>query len=158
RALGRRGDDHLDPAPRGRAARLGRRARGHRRRAPPEAVAGRMSIRAAVTVARHALLRVVRDPPLLVFGIGLPALLMFLIGSTFYGGGSVDLGVLDLDRTPASSRMVERLEQLDGVELHRYDRVATLRRDVRTSTRTAGFVIPDGFEAASAAGTAEVGV
>ncbi|MDQ2648027.1 MAG: hypothetical protein M3Z03_00570, partial [Actinomycetota bacterium] len=117
-----------------------------------------MSLRTAGVIARHELRRVLRDPALIAFGLALPALLMFLIGSTFYGSSSIEIGVLDLDRSPASARMVERLDGFEGVGLRHYERRATLARDVRTRARDAGLVIPNGFGADADAGRAEVEV
>ena len=99
----------------------------------------------ALVIARHELLRLLRDRVLLVFGVGLPALIMLLVGSTFGGAGTIEIGVLDRDGSPASRAVVERLEAIDGVDVQIYEQETTLRRDVRTTARQAGLVVPKGY-------------
>jgi ABC-2 type transport system permease protein len=115
-------------------------------------------LRTAWVTARHDLRRVASERTMLVFGLALPVIIMTLVGLTFGGAGSIEVGVRDLDGSPRSAALIERLEHREGVEVKAYRDEAALRRDVRTTDTQAGLVIPAGYGEAVDAGRAEVDV
>jgi ABC-2 type transport system permease protein len=115
-------------------------------------------LRTAWTISVNELLRLRSHKEIIVFGLVLPAVIISLIGLTFGTTGSIDLGVLDRDRTERSAALVAHFEDVEGITLERYDDIDELRRDIRTTTVQAGLVIPEGYEAevAQGEGTVEV--
>jgi ABC-2 type transport system permease protein len=117
-----------------------------------------MNLRVAGWIARNELRRLLAHREILVFGLALPVIIITLIGLTFGSEGSIDLGVLDRDGSARSAALVDRLDEVDGVELEVYDDEDELRRDVRTTAVQAGLVLPDGYADALAAGDATLDV
>jgi ABC-2 type transport system permease protein len=113
-------------------------------------------LRTAGIVAGHELRRLVADKAILVFGLGLPIVIITLVGLTFGGQGRIDVGVIDLDHSARSAALIGRLEHRDGVEVRVYRSERNLRRDVRTGDLQAGMLVPDGYGEAVDAGAAEV--
>jgi ABC-2 type transport system permease protein len=112
--------------------------------------------RTAWTMVRHDLRRVAAERAILVFGFALPVIIILLVGLTFGGHSSIEIGVRDLDGTPGSAALVERLEHRRGIVVKRYGDERSLRRDVRTTDTQAGLVIPEGYADAVAGGGGEV--
>ena len=110
------------------------------------------------TITRHELRRIVTDRAIVVFGLVLPIVIIVLVGLTFGGTGTLDLGVRDLDGSPRSEALIHRLEHLKAVDLKVYGSEATMRRDVRTTDTQAGIVIPAGYGDDLDAGAAKVDV
>ncbi len=115
-------------------------------------------LRAVWAICRHDLLRMAREKSMLVFGLALPVVIITLVGLTFGGVGSLDIGVQDLDGSPRSSALVDRLEGLDGVTVRRYDDVDSMRRDVRITTLQAALIVPEGYGERVDEGSAQVDV
>jgi ABC-2 type transport system permease protein len=115
-------------------------------------------LRTAWTISRHELRRLVTDPAMILFGLALPMVIIVLVGLTFGGSGTIELGVHDLDGSPRSEALISRLDHLRGVDLHVYGSESTMRRDVRTTDAQAGLVIPSGYGQDLDAGAAKVDV
>ena len=115
-------------------------------------------LRTAWVVTRHELHRIVSERVMIVFGLVLPILIIVLVGLTFGGAGSVDLGILDADGSPRAEEIVARLQSLDGVKVTEYDSESSMRRDVRTGFVQAGLLLPAGYgdDLASGAATVEL--
>ncbi len=113
-------------------------------------------VRVALAIAQNELRRLLADRTILVFGLGLPVIIITLIGLTFGSTGSIDVGVLDQDDSVRSAALIRRLEDLEAVDVVRYEDIDKLRRDVRSTSRQAGLVIPAGYAGAVAAGDARL--
>jgi ABC-2 type transport system permease protein len=113
-------------------------------------------LRTAWIVGRHEMRRLIADKAILVFGLGLPIVIITLVGLTFGGAGRIDVGVIDLDHTARSTALVERLEHRDGVDVRHYRSEHNLRRDVRTGDLQIGMVVPAGYGGDVDAGSATV--
>lgn len=96
-------------------------------------------------VVRHDFRRMASEKSMLVFGLALPVVIITLVGLTFGGSGSLDIGVQDLDRSDRSTALVERLDGLEGVTVRRYDDDDAMRRDVRITTLQAALIVPAGY-------------
>lgn len=105
-------------------------------------------IRPLLGIARYELLRVGRDRLNLFFLLGLPLLVMVIIGSTF-GGTTTNLpvGIITQPQTQAGD-LVRELEQSPALTLTTYTNLDALERDIRTGRQLGGLVIaagpPDG--------------
>ena len=109
-------------------------------------------------ICRHELTRLWREKSMLVFGLALPVVIIVLVGLTFGGTGSIEIGVQDLDGSPRAEALVDRLDHLDGVVIRRYDDAGAMRRDIRTTDTNAGLIVPAGYGADLDAGAAQVEV
>lgn len=114
--------------------------------------------RTVLAITRNELLRLTAHKELVLFGLALPVIIISLVGLTFGTSGSIDLGVVDHDRTERSAALLERLRGAGGVTLEVYDDEGTMRQDVRTTAIEAGVVIPEGYEEAVDAGAGRLGV
>ncbi len=115
-------------------------------------------LRAVWAICRHDLLRMAREKSMLVFGLALPVVIITLVGLTFGGAGSLDIGVQDLDGSPRSTALVDRLEDLEGVTVRHYDDLGSMRRDVRITTLQAALIVPEGYGERVDEGSAQVDV
>jgi ABC-2 type transport system permease protein len=106
------------------------------------------TVRAIAAIAFNEIRLIARDRVALFFVVALPAAIMFIIGSTFGGMESLQVGVLDRDDTASSRALVAALDRGDGLDVERFDSLDGLRREVRTGTVGAGLVVPDGYGAA----------
>ena len=86
---------------------------------------------------------------MLVFGLALPVIIITLVGLTFGGGRHHRDRGPGPGRSPRSEALIDRLEDLDGVELKHYDDERAMRRDVRTTDTNAGVIVPEGYGATS---------
>lgn len=100
---------------------------------------------AIVTIAGSELRRTFRDRTAVIFLLGLPVAIILIVGITFGGADSLDVGVVDHDGTAASRTLVDGLDRIEGVET--YGSTETLRRDIRSGAVGAGVVIPEGYGA-----------
>ena len=112
--------------------------------------AARPALRAVATIAGSELRRTFRDRTAVFFLLVVPLAIILLIGTTFGGSDSLDVGVVDHDRSDESRALVDGLAAIEGVAT--YGSTDTLRRDVRSGAVGAGVVIPDGYGADLAAG------
>jgi ABC-2 type transport system permease protein len=101
--------------------------------------------RAIATIARNGIRRTLRDRIALLFIVGLPVVIILIIGSAFGSMESVTVGVVDLDRTDASRDLLAQLDGGEGIDLERFDSADDMRREVRTDAIGAGIVIPAGY-------------
>ncbi|TVR22852.1 MAG: ABC transporter permease [Ilumatobacter sp.] len=131
------------------------RDRDRRHRASPCRVGGAVSaVGAARAVARVELARIVRDRTGMAFIVVLPVLVIIVIGSSIGSvSGSARIGVLDLDRTTASSVLIDDLDTSDHLEVVLVDDLESLTVDVRLDRIRLGVVIPAGHADRLAAGT-----
>jgi ABC-2 type transport system permease protein len=117
--------------------------------------------RAVGVIALNELRRAATDRTALFFSLALPVIIIVIIGSTFGGTPSLEVGTLDRDHSYPSAALVDALDGTEGVAVERYDSLDSLRRDVRTGTVAGGLVIPPGYsrevaDADADAGTATV--
>jgi ABC-2 type transport system permease protein len=115
-------------------------------------------LRTVWAICRHDAQRMAREKSMLVFGLALPVIIITLVGLTFGGEGSLDIGVQDLDDSPRSAALVERLEDFDGVTVKHYDDEGSMRRDVRITDLQAALIVPAGYGGDLDAGSAQVDV
>jgi ABC-2 type transport system permease protein len=108
--------------------------------------------RAVGVIALNELRRAATDRTALFFSLALPVIIIVIIGSTFGGTPSLEVGTLDRDHSDPSATLVDALDGTEGVAVERYDSLDSLRRDVRTGTVAGGLVIPSGY-GADVAGT-----
>jgi ABC-2 type transport system permease protein len=101
--------------------------------------------RAVVAIALNELRRAGTDRTALFFSLALPVIIIVIIGSTFGGTPSLEIGTLDRDHSDRSAALIEALDRSDGVSVERYDSPDSLRRDVRTGAVAAGVVVPTGY-------------
>ncbi|MDD9369938.1 MAG: ABC transporter permease [Acidimicrobiales bacterium] len=107
--------------------------------------------RAIGVIALNNVQRTARDRTTLFFAIGLPIVIMVVIGSTFGGMQDFTIGVVDEDGTAASADLIATVDGGD-IDIERYDSAATLRRDIRAGSLAAGLVVPEGYGATLDAG------
>jgi ABC-2 type transport system permease protein len=117
--------------------------------------------RAVGVIALNELRRAATDRTALFFSLALPVIIIVIIGSTFGGTPSLEVGTLDRDHSYPSAALVDALDGTEGVAVERYDSLDSLRRAVRTGTVAGGLVIPPGYshevaDADADAGTATV--
>jgi ABC-2 type transport system permease protein len=112
---------------------------------PSPSGAGPGWVRAVAAIALNELRRAATDRAALFFMLALPVIIIVIIGSTFGGTESIDIGALDRDGSSRSQALVEALDRADGVSVARYQSLDSLRRDVRTGALSAGVVIPAGY-------------
>ena len=98
--------------------------------------------RPLVGIARYELIRVARDRLTLFFFLGLPLLVMVIIGSTF-GGTTTDLpiGIIQTETSPQTSDLVARLEESPALTITTYTDRTELERDIRTGRQLGGLII-----------------
>ena len=116
-----------------------------------------MSLAVMWAIARNELRRLVAERMLFVFGLGLPVVIIVLVGSTF-GTVHLHLGVVDQDGTARSAAVVAQLDRDEAVSLSRRHELTALRRDVRSTALDAAVIVPKGYAADLAAGHAHVEV
>jgi ABC-2 type transport system permease protein len=108
---------------------------------------------AVVALARTELARIVRDRSGLFFILVLPILVIVVIGSSIGSvSGAATIGVLDLDRTDASARLIADLDASDDLEVVVVDDRESLAVDVRLDRLRAGIIVSAGHADLLAAG------
>jgi ABC-type Na+ efflux pump permease subunit len=124
---------------------------GHRcHRSAPRRSRGAMSDRsptsapprtqcAVIAVARTELTRILRDRTGLFFIVVLPLLVIVVIGASIGSvAGAARIGVLDLDRTPASARLIAELDASERLDVVTVSEREALAVDVRLDRLRAG--------------------
>lgn len=109
-------------------------------------------MRPALAFTAVVLGRLLRDRVSLFFMVALPVIVIVIVGGTFGGPGTIDVGLVAGRPGPVGTRLVRALERAPGISLHRYADVETLRRAARRESVRAGVVIGAGVEAAARAG------
>ncbi len=115
-------------------------------------------MRQAWYIAAKELLQARRDRLAALFTIVLPVVFTVFLGVLFTGFGettSIPLGVADLDGSPASQQLVERLQQEPALGVEPMSSEA-LEKAVQDQEVAAGLVIPEGYSASLEAGNAAV--
>jgi ABC-2 type transport system permease protein len=108
---------------------------------------------AVIALARTELARIVRDRTGLFFILVLPLLVIVVIGSSIGSvSGVATVGVLDLDRTDASARLIADLGASERLEVVVVDDRESLAVDVRLDRLRAGIIVPVGHAERLAAG------
>ena len=108
---------------------------------------------AVIAVARTELGRILHDRTGLFFILVLPILVIVVIGSSIGSvAGTAKVGVLDLDGTPASVRLIADLDASDRIDVVVVSEPETLSVDVRLDRLRAGVIVPEGHAARLAAG------
>ena len=108
---------------------------------------------AVISVARTELGRILHDRTGLFFILVLPILVIVVIGSSIGSvAGTAKVGVLDLDGTPASARLIADLDASDRIDVVVVSEPETLSVDVRLDRLRAGVIVPEGHAARLAAG------
>ncbi|HSL74358.1 MAG TPA: ABC transporter permease [Ilumatobacteraceae bacterium] len=108
---------------------------------------------AVIAVARTELARILRDRTGLFFIVVLPILVIVVIGASIGSvAGAARIGVLDLDGTPASERLIADLAASDRLEVVVVSEEETLAVDVRLDRLRAGLIVPAGHAERLAAG------
>lgn len=100
---------------------------------------------AVVAVARTELGRIMHDRTGLFFIVVLPILVIVVIGSSIGSvAGAARVGVLDLDGTPASARLIDELDASDRLDVVVVSELERLEVDVRLDRLRAGLIVPEG--------------
>lgn len=117
-----------------------------------------MNLRTSGWILRNELRRILTDRAFLILGMGLPVIIIVLVGSTFGTTGTVKLGLVDQDGSTRSAALIERLDSVAGVDVQIRHSEAVVRRDVRSTALGAGVVLRPGYGEAveHGAGTVEV--
>ncbi|MGZ4482486.1 MAG: ABC transporter permease, partial [Gaiellales bacterium] len=93
-----------------------------------------------------------RDPVVLFFTVVLPVIVIVIIGTTFGGQGHVEIGLVQLEHGALAARAAAALETEQGIRVHSYPDLASLRRAVRRQTIDAGLVLDAAFDRALSSG------
>lgn len=110
-----------------------------------------LAVQAFTAVVLRQLLR---DRTALIFIVALPVAIMIIIGTTFGGQQRLDLGVVAPEGSAVTERLLAALADGEGVRVHRYRDLESMRKAVRRFTVVGGVVVPvdaDGELAASGA-------
>lgn len=111
------------------------------------------AVSAVIALARTELARILRDRTGLFFLVVLPVLVIVVIGSSIGAvSGAARIGVVDLDRTAASARLIDDLGVSDRLDVVLVDDVDSLAVDVRLDRLRAGVIVPAGHADRLAAG------
>lgn len=111
----------------------------------PRASHGVGRLVAIAALARTELARILRDRTGLFFILVLPILVIVVIGSSIGSvSGASTVGVLDLDRTDASARLIADLDASEGLDVVVVDDRESLAVDVRLDRLRAGIIVPTG--------------
>lgn len=111
------------------------------------------AVSAVIALARTELARILRDRTGLFFLVVLPVLVIVVIGSSIGAvSGAARIGVVDLDRTAASARLIDDLGASDRLDVVLVDDVDSLAVDVRLDRLRAGVIVPAGHADRLAAG------
>jgi ABC-2 type transport system permease protein len=97
-------------------------------------------------ITRVELLRLVRDRTALFFVVVLPVVIIVIIGATIGAAPSnVPVGIIDLDHTASSQRLVAALSAGDVISAKTYTDQDALRTDIRIQNVAGGVMIPAGY-------------
>ena len=96
-------------------------------------------------IVGNELRRITRDRTGMFFIVVLPFLIIVVVGSVIPGGSGIRLAVVDVDGSPASASLVDRLADTPGVDLDVVQDRTDLERDLRLDRFDAGLVVPEGL-------------
>jgi ABC-2 type transport system permease protein len=116
-------------------------------------------MKAFIRLVLASLLMLVRNRALLLTSLGLALISIFVFGWLFSGNGSlkVQLGVVDMDSSPAASQIVAQLQANDALSVSIGAQDAELAA-LRNGQRDAVLVLGGDFGAALHAGHAQIQV
>ena len=100
-----------------------------------------------LAIAQASGRRLLRDKTALFFTLVLPIILILVIGAVARGFDTFKVGVVDLDRSQASHRLVTDLERTAGISVVPYSGVSALDKAVARSEINTGVVLPSGLQA-----------
>ena len=103
-------------------------------------------------IASTNLRRLFRLRATIFFVIIFPMLLILLLGSTFGGGSTPGIGVVDREIGPLGEELVDMLDELEDLKVKRYSSEGDLVDAVARDRVSAGLVIPTGYDATLRAG------
>ena len=106
----------------------------------------------AFAIAGTNLRRQFRQRATIFFVIIFPWLLIILLGSTFGGGFTPGIGIVDREIGPLGEDLVDALEELEDIEVTRYSSEGDLVDAVARDRVGAGLVIPESYDARLRAG------
>lgn len=110
-------------------------------------------LRQSLTIARVAVLRVVRDRGNLFFVFVFPLLLVLLVGTQFGGQASdLRLGVVTTDVGELGQQLVDDIEAVEGVTVEPYGSTGEMLEALRRDDIAGGLSLPDGYDQALRAG------
>ncbi len=105
-----------------------------------------------LAIARVRARSIVRDRIALFFLIVLPILVIVIVGAIVGGLGQFRVGVVDLDRGPLSSALVNDLNRSSGLDVHEFSSVETGKTALRRAEIMTLVQIPAGTDARLRAG------
>lgn len=95
-------------------------------------------------IARYELIRVGRDRLTLFFLLGLPLLVMVIIGNTFGGTTTeISVGIIGKTTTAATDDLVDRLDRSPALDVTIYHERSSLEHDIRTGRLLGGIIMRD---------------
>ena len=100
-----------------------------------------------LAIAQASGRRLLRDKRALFFTLVLPIILIIVVGAVARGFSTFKVGVVDLDRSQASSQLVADLEHTAGLSAVPYPSTGALNKAVARSEINAGVVLPAGLAA-----------
>ncbi|MBV8960069.1 MAG: ABC transporter permease [Actinobacteria bacterium] len=104
-------------------------------------------------IMRTNRLRVKGDRRVQFLLVGLPVLIMVLVGTIFGTGGKrVPVGVISTGSGSLGADLVSRLREQPDISVRTYHHQSHLRSDVRRTRILAGVIIPNGYDASLRAG------
>ena len=105
-----------------------------------------------LTIAGNMLRGTARNPTALFFSLVMPVMIIIIIGTTFGGPDTVPMGVTVLEPGRLAGEVAERLDDLETVEVERFDSGDAVRRAVRRHQIVGGVIVPAGYDDAIANG------
>lgn len=109
-------------------------------------------MRRILAIAAVALRRLLRDRSNIFFIFILPIAIVLLIGSVFGGGFVPTVGVVAPSEGELATRLVERLQGTEGIDVEIFDGDEELVTAVERGTVQAGLVVPPDYDTVLAGG------
>ncbi|MGD9703442.1 MAG: ABC transporter permease [Acidimicrobiia bacterium] len=109
-------------------------------------------VRAGLAFTDVVLRSLLRDRQALFFMLVMPVIVIVIVGTTFGGAGTIDVGVVNTDDGVVATRTVAALEATDGIDVTIYENEEDVAAAVRRSHVSAGLVLAAGLDGDLAAG------
>lgn len=98
-----------------------------------------------------------RDRIAVFFVMVFPVVIILLIGLSVFSAAGVagdrgQVGLLSQDDGPIAAGLFSAIEETDLMDIHRYEIISAVQKDIRRETIDAAVVIPRGYDAALLAG------
>ena len=97
-------------------------------------------LRAAFAFTAAVLRTLLRDPQALFFMLVLPMVVIIVIGTTFGGQGTIELGVVADPDSVVGTRVLAALDGADGIEVERFTTRETVAEDTLARRATSSSV------------------